>query len=152
MGRLLLANAGHLFRHVGCLTLSYRVCPAWPPGRGSLCQGQGIQVKSTLVGPADRDVLLRGMGRWRAGLPRLRFLFPFLCRGISVNSASRVRGGERGQDCDAGTSTPHMEEEIRSWEEVTPLSTSALHHHSQEGCVFVCVCVRHCTQKEPNPV
>lgn len=75
-------------QHVGCLTLSYRACPAWPPGTGSLGQGQGIQVKSTLVGAAGRDVLLRGRGRCRAGLPRLRFLFPFLFRGIRVNSAS----------------------------------------------------------------
>lgn len=88
MGKLLLANAGHLFKHVGCLTLSYRACPAWPPGGGSLGQGQGIQVKSTLVGAAGRDVLLRGRGRWRAELSRLRFLFPFLFRAISVNSAS----------------------------------------------------------------
>lgn len=41
-------------------------CPAWPPGRGSLGQGQGIQVKSTLVGAV---VLLRRRGRWRAGFP-----------------------------------------------------------------------------------
>lgn len=53
---------------------------------------------------------------------------------------SWVRGGERGQDYDAGASTPHTEEEIWSWEVVPPLSTSALHCHYRRVCA--CVCVR----------
>lgn len=76
MGKLLLANAGHLFRHVDCLTLSYRVCPAWPPGRGSLGQGQGIQVKSTLVGAAGRGCASEREGEVEGWVPQAQVPLP----------------------------------------------------------------------------